>query len=60
MIVQCLFTGVILAEDSKLDIATVVQNAAEKLIRRHPHIYGDTRAETSEQFSKTGRRSNSR
>jgi MazG family protein len=51
VIVQCLFTGVILAEDSKLDIATVMQNAAEKLIRRHPHVYNesDTRAETSEQ-----------
>jgi tetrapyrrole methylase family protein / MazG family protein len=49
VIVQCLFTGVILAEDSKLDIATVMQNAAEKLIRRHPHTYGDTRADTSEQ-----------
>ncbi|HLX03885.1 MAG TPA: nucleoside triphosphate pyrophosphohydrolase [Candidatus Binatus sp.] len=48
-IVQCLFTGVILAEDSKLDVATVMQNAADKIIRRHPHVYGDTRAETSEQ-----------
>lgn len=48
-IVQCLFTGVILAEQSKLDVATVMQNAADKLIRRHPHIYGDTRADTSEQ-----------
>jgi len=45
---QCLFAGVILAEQSEFDIATVVQNAAEKLIRRHPHIYGDTRAETTE------------
>jgi MazG family protein len=48
-IVQCLFTGVILAEDSKLDIATVMHDAAEKLIRRHPHVYGDERAETSDQ-----------
>ncbi len=48
VIAQCLFAGVILAEDSEFDIATVVQNAAEKLIRRHPHIYGDTRAETVE------------
>jgi MazG family protein len=49
VIVQCLFTGVILAEDSKLNLATVIQTAAEKLIRRHPHVYGDTRAYTSEQ-----------
>jgi len=45
---QCLFAGVILGEDSELDIATGLQNAAEKLVRRHPHIYGDTRAETAE------------
>ncbi len=49
VIVQCLFTGVILAEDSKLDLATVMQTAAEKLVRRHPHVYSDTRADTSEQ-----------
>jgi MazG family protein len=49
VIVQCLFTAVILGEDSKLDIATIMQNAAGKLIRRHPHVYGNTRADTSEQ-----------
>ncbi len=48
VIAQCVFAGVILAEDSEFDIATVVKNAAEKLIRRHPHIYGDTHAETVE------------
>src|SRR5271170_6896075 len=47
VIVQCFFTGVILAEDAKIDLATVMQNAAEKLIRRHPHVYGNTRAETA-------------
>jgi MazG family protein len=48
-LVQCLFTGVILAEDSKLDLATVIRNAADKLVRRHPHIYADTRADTTAQ-----------
>ncbi len=47
--VQSLFAGLILAEQSKFDIATGLQNAAEKLIRRHPHIYGETRADTIEQ-----------
>src|SRR5258708_35009013 len=46
VIAQCLFAGVILAEQSEFDMATVVRNAAEKLIGRHPHIYGDTRADT--------------
>ena len=46
VMVQSLFAGVILAEQSDLDIATGLQNAAEKLIRRHPHIYSDTRADS--------------
>jgi MazG family protein len=49
VIAQCFFVGVILAEESKLDLATVMQNAADKLVRRHPHVYGDTRADTSDQ-----------
>ncbi|HKN12947.1 MAG TPA: nucleoside triphosphate pyrophosphohydrolase [Candidatus Binatus sp.] len=48
VIAQCVFAGVILAENSEFDIATVVRNATEKLIRRHPHIYGDTHADTVE------------
>lgn len=46
VMVQSLFAGVILGEQSDLDIATGLQNAAEKLIRRHPHIYSDTRADS--------------
>ena len=49
LMAQCLFAGVILSEGSEFDIATGLQNAAEKLIRRHPHIYGETRADTIEQ-----------
>ena len=55
VIVQCLFAGVILAEESKLDLATVMQNAAEKLVRRHPHVYGDIRADTSSRSSRIGK-----
>ncbi len=47
--VQSLFAGLILAEQSQLNIATGLRNAVEKLIRRHPHIYGDARAVTIEQ-----------
>src|SRR5271167_1964735 len=46
--VQCLFVALILGEQSEFDIASGLQSAAEKLIRRHPHVYGDTRAETAE------------
>jgi MazG family protein len=49
VVAQCLFVGVILGEQSQIDIATALRNAAEKLIRRHPHIYADTKADTVDQ-----------
>ncbi|WP_234735864.1 nucleoside triphosphate pyrophosphohydrolase [Tellurirhabdus bombi] len=33
----------------RFDIADVLNGICEKLIRRHPHIYADTKAETEEQ-----------
>lgn len=49
LIAQCIFVATILGENSQLDMAAVLKGAAEKLIRRHPHIYGDTQADTVEQ-----------
>ena len=49
LIAQSLFVATILGEGSQLDTAAVLKGAAEKLIRRHPHIYADTRADTVEQ-----------
>lgn len=33
------------SEQGKFDITSVINEECEKLIRRHPHIYGDTRVE---------------
>ena len=49
VIAHCIFVATILGENSQLDMAVVLKGAAEKLIRRHPHIYGDTKADTVEQ-----------
>jgi nucleoside triphosphate diphosphatase len=49
LIVQSLFIGVILAEQKKFDLAGVFEDAAKKLVRRHPHIYGDIRADSVEE-----------
>src|SRR5258708_5520398 len=49
LITQSLFVATILRENSQLDLAAVLKGAAEKLIRRHPHVYADTRADTVEQ-----------
>ena len=49
LIAQCMFVATILRENSQLDMAAVLKGAAEKMIRRHPHIYGDAQADTVEQ-----------
>src|ERR1700686_3665539 len=49
VIAQCIFVATILGENSQLDMAVVLKGAAEKIIGRHPHIYGDTQADTVEQ-----------
>src|ERR1700730_15098409 len=49
LIAQCMFVATILGEHSQLDMAVVLKGAAEKLIRRHPHIYAGTQADTVEQ-----------
>lgn len=36
-------------EKGAFDIATVINDLCDKLVARHPHIYGDVKAETEEQ-----------
>jgi MazG family protein len=49
LIVQSLFTATIAAEDGPHGVAAVLDHARSKLVRRHPHVYGDAQAETVEQ-----------
>lgn len=49
LLVQALFTAAIATEDGPHTVAAVLEHARAKLIRRHPHIYGDTQADTVEQ-----------
>ena len=44
-----IFYAKIASESGRFDIADVLNGICEKLIHRHPHIYGDTVAETEEQ-----------
>jgi MazG family protein len=44
LIVQSLFVAVILGEDSDHSIASILEGAAAKLVRRHPHVYADVKA----------------
>ena len=49
LIVQVIFSCTIAAEAGAPELATLLTRAADKLIRRHPHVYGDVKAETSAQ-----------
>jgi MazG family protein len=44
---QVHFLALLLEERGAGSLAAVAQHAAEKLIRRHPHVFGEVRAETA-------------
>ncbi|MFN3403926.1 MAG: nucleoside triphosphate pyrophosphohydrolase [Cytophagaceae bacterium] len=46
------FYARIASETKSFDIADVINSLCEKLITRHPHIYGDVKAETEEEVKK--------
>ena len=48
-----LFYAIIGSETNDFDIADVCNQEADKLIFRHPHIYGDTKADTEEAVLQT-------
>ncbi|MBT8273175.1 MAG: nucleoside triphosphate pyrophosphohydrolase [Bacteroidia bacterium] len=49
LILHIIFYAKIGSETSDFDIADVLNSISEKLISRHPHIYGDVKVENEEQ-----------
>jgi MazG family protein len=49
LLVQTLFVAIIAADESRFSLEKVARDAAEKLIRRHPHIYSYAKAENVDQ-----------
>lgn len=49
LLYQAFFVAVIAEDESRFSVAKLARDAADKFIRRHPHIYGDVKADTSEQ-----------
>jgi MazG family protein len=49
LIAQVLFIAVIAEEEARFAVAEMLQGAADKLVRRHPHVYGAVRADTVDQ-----------
>lgn len=52
IMLHMVFYAKIASEQNKFDIADVLNTLCEKLIFRHPHIYGDTTADTEEEVKK--------
>jgi len=52
LLLHIVFYATIAAEQGHFDLKQVIQSQTEKLIRRHPHIYGEVSAETEEQVLK--------
>jgi len=48
LLLQIVFLARIHEEIGDFDIGDVIETLSEKLIRRHPHIFGETQAETAE------------
>lgn len=48
LLLQPVFFAQMAQEEGHFDIAASVQSINEKLIRRHPHIFGDVQAETAD------------
>lgn len=49
LLLHIVFYARIASETSSFDIADVIHSVCDKLVERHPHIYGDVLAETEEQ-----------
>lgn len=49
VLLHIVFYARIASETQQFDIADVLNSLCEKLITRHPHIYGDVKAETEEE-----------
>src|SRR5262249_48579012 len=49
LIVQALFAATIASESNGPRVPELLEGAARKLVRRHPHVYGDAKASTLEQ-----------
>ncbi len=52
LLLQIVFQSQIASERGAFDIGDVAEGISDKLIRRHPHVFGSERAETSEDVKK--------
>ena len=53
LLFQVVFYSRLAEEDGRFDIDGVIQNVYDKLVRRHPHVFGETRAANAEEALKS-------
>ena len=53
LLFQVVFYSRLAEEDGKFNIDGVIQNVYDKLVRRHPHVFGETRAANAEEALKS-------
>lgn len=49
LLFQIIFASQITKEAGQFDISDVIDESYEKMVRRHPHVFGNAKAETSEE-----------
>jgi MazG family protein len=49
LLLQVVFHSQIASEASRFDVSDVIEAVSDKMLRRHPHVFGDDDAETPEQ-----------
>ncbi len=56
LLLQVVFYAQMASEEGKFDVRDVVSRLADKLIRRHPHVFGDLRVNSSDEVLKNWER----
>ncbi len=49
LLLQVVFHAQIAAEEKRFDVQDVARSINDKLVRRHPHVFGDIRADTADE-----------
>ncbi len=49
---QVVFLSLLLEEEGEGSLEQVAEHCTQKLIRRHPHVFGDEQAETADEVLK--------
>ncbi len=52
LLFQVVFASQIAKEKGEFDMGEVIEASVEKMVRRHPHVFGDVKADTSEEVLK--------